>query len=192
MDLKEMFDYYFNFYMEVFRKFTVFEGRARRREFWTFWVLNLIVGVAIGIVCAIFSYIPGIGRLFNFISYLASFAIFVITFTVGVRRLHDTNRSGWTFLLELIPLVGWIIVIIFLIQDSTDDNKYGPNPKKNESNNSRSGSVTKSIGGTVFCGECGKKNEAGSKFCASCGGSLQQKSKKPPASGAAKKTTKKK
>ena len=191
MDMKETFEFYKDFYIEVAKKFTVFEGRARRKEFWMFWLLNLIIGVAVGIVCGIFGLIPGIGRLFGFISYAVSIAIAIISFSTGVRRLHDTNRSGLSLLFCLIPLVGWIIVIVFWVQDSTDDNKYGPNPKKDEPSGSSGGFLPKSSGDTVFCSGCGKKNDAGSKFCESCGEPLQQKKKTPASGGTAKKTAKK-
>lgn len=62
---------------------------------------------------------------------LYSIAILVPSIAVGVRRLHDTGRSGWWLLIGLIPIVGWIIAIMWLATDSqTGTNTYGPNPKE--------------------------------------------------------------
>jgi uncharacterized membrane protein YhaH (DUF805 family) len=62
-------------------------------------------------------------------SGLASLALLLPNPAVGARRLHDTSRSGWWLLIGLIPIVGWIILIVFYIQDSHGDNQYGPSPK---------------------------------------------------------------
>ena len=57
-------------------------------------------------------------------------AVLIPSLAVGVRRLHDTDRSGWWLLLSLIPVIGWIVLIIFFVLDSTPgENQYGPNPK---------------------------------------------------------------
>jgi uncharacterized membrane protein YhaH (DUF805 family) len=98
------------------KKFAVFNGRARRQEFWFFVLASFVAGCVVG-------WIPVIGWLF-------SLALLVPSITVGVRRLHDTGRSGWTELLGLIPLAGIIILIVFWVQEGTaGENKYGPNPK---------------------------------------------------------------
>ena len=125
MDFKQMMDWY----IDIAKKFKVFEGRARRKEFWTFFLYNLAIGFAVGIVCGIFALIPVIGMLFTLASTLVGIGICVVSVSVGVRRLHDTNKSGWFMLLGLVPIVG-LILIYFLAQDSTPgDNQYGPNPK---------------------------------------------------------------
>jgi uncharacterized membrane protein YhaH (DUF805 family) len=113
-------------YIAVVKKFTVFEGRAGRREFWMFFLYNLIICVVFGIL----SWFPVIGWLFSIITGFLGIAIFVVSLAVGVRRLHDTNRSGLLWLLVLIPLVGIIIVIVFWAQKGTSGaNKYGSVPK---------------------------------------------------------------
>jgi len=99
------------------KKYVVLAGRARRREFWLFVLASFAVGCVVG-------WIPGVRWLF-------SLAILIPSFTVGVRRLHDTGRSGWTELLALIPLAGIIILIVFWAQEGAGGkNKYGPNPKR--------------------------------------------------------------
>ena len=110
-------------YVGVLKKYAVFEGRARRKEFWMFCLFNMIIGI-------VFSILGNIGFFFNVIYGIYGLAILVPSIAVGVRRLHDTNRSGLFLLLALIPLVGAIILIVFLAQDSAaGDNKYGANPK---------------------------------------------------------------
>ncbi len=94
-----------------------FEGRVARQTFWYFtliaWVISLILS----------NISDALGGIF-------SLAILLPSLGIGARRLHDTNRSGWWQLLWLIPVVGWIIIIVFLATDSYPaDNAYGPNPK---------------------------------------------------------------
>ena len=113
-------------YLEVIKKFADFTGRTRRREFWTFCLCNLIIGVVLGILCAI----PLLGVIFRIVSVLFSLAILVPGIAVGIRRLHDTNKSGLLILLSLAPAVGQIILLVFCVQEGTPgDNQYGPDPK---------------------------------------------------------------
>jgi uncharacterized membrane protein YhaH (DUF805 family) len=113
-------------YIAVLRKYVVIEGRARRKEFWMFVLANIIVVV----VLAIFTAIPYLGRLFGLVSSLFGLAVMVPNFTVGVRRLHDRDKSGWFMLLVLIPLVGGIILIVMCATEGTHgSNQYGADPK---------------------------------------------------------------
>ena len=103
-----------------FTKYAQFAGRSRRKEYWL-WVL---LGIIVGIVCKLLGYTGDI------ISTIWSLATLIPGIAVTVRRLHDTGRSGWNYLWVLLPLVGWIIVLIFVLQDSQYGvNKYGYNPK---------------------------------------------------------------
>jgi uncharacterized membrane protein YhaH (DUF805 family) len=115
-----------NQYFAVFKKYAVFKGRARRREFWTFFFVNVAIGVALG---ALFRY-AGVGRLFYAASGLFSLLILIPNIAVSVRRLHDTNRSGLWLFIGLIPLIGLIILIVWAVQEGTRGrNRYGNNPK---------------------------------------------------------------
>ena len=99
------------------KKYVVFDGSARRQEFWIFFLCTFLVG------CVLF-WIPVIG-------WIVSLALFLPSLAVGGRRLHDTDRSALLLLLSLIPLAGIIILIVFWVQDGTaGKNKYGPNPKR--------------------------------------------------------------
>ncbi len=118
-----------NWYLEVLKKYTVFGGRARRKEYWYFFLFNLIISVALivaDMVTGLYNSEFGIGLL----SGIYTLAVLLPALAVTVRRLHDTNRSGWWILIGLIPLVGAIVLLVFMVQDSqADQNQYGPNPK---------------------------------------------------------------
>src|SRR3954454_804049 len=110
-----------------FQKYVTFSGRARRSEFWYFVLFNVIVGFVAGIIDVIIGTRSSYGT--GLIQSLASLALLLPNLAVGARRLHDTGRSGWWLLIGLIPLVGWIILIVFFLQDSQPANQHGPNPK---------------------------------------------------------------
>ena len=113
-------------YIGVIKKYAVFSGRARRKEFWMFFLFNFIISAVLGAL----SKISGVGIVIQILSAVYSLALLVPGIAVCVRRLHDTNRSGLLVLLGLIPLVGAIILIVFAAQEGTPgDNQYGPNPK---------------------------------------------------------------
>lgn len=109
------------------QKYVDFSGRARRSEYWYFFLFTLLVDIAASIVDAIIGSDLGAGT--GIVSLIAGLALLLPGIAVAIRRLHDTSRSGWWILIGLIPLVGWIILIVFYVQDSHPDNAYGPNPK---------------------------------------------------------------
>jgi uncharacterized membrane protein YhaH (DUF805 family) len=109
------------------QKYADFSGRGRRSEYWYFALFNLLVAIAAGILDAILGTDFDTGS--GLIGLLASLALLLPGLAAGVRRLHDTTRSGWWILIGLIPIIGWIILIVFYVQDSHPDNQYGPNPK---------------------------------------------------------------
>jgi uncharacterized membrane protein YhaH (DUF805 family) len=111
-----------NWYVAVLKKYAVFTGRARRSEYWFFVLFNLIITVILALIDA------WLGT--SFLEIIYSLAVLIPSLAVGVRRLHDTDRSGWWLLIGLVPLFGLIVLIVFFVQDSTAGaNKYGPNPK---------------------------------------------------------------
>ena len=112
-----------NWYLDVLKKYAVFEGRARRKEFWMFFLFNLIIAFVLGIL-------EGMIGTGGFLGVAYALAVFVPYLAVSVRRLHDTGRSGWFLLIGLIPIVGVIVLIVFFAQDShAGPNNWGPNPK---------------------------------------------------------------
>ena len=112
-----------NWYLDVLKKYAVFNGRARRKEYWMFFLFNIIIAVVLGFVEGLVGG-PGV------VGALYGLAVLIPGIAVGVRRLHDTNRTGWWLLIGLIPLIGAIVLLIFFVQDSqAGENQYGPNPK---------------------------------------------------------------
>lgn len=109
-------------------KYVDFKGRARRSEYWYFTLFTFLVGVVTSIIDSVIGtdYGTTSGGLVNTV---ASLALFLPGLAVGVRRLHDTGRSGWWILIGIIPIIGWIVLIVWFCTDSKPDNQYGPNPK---------------------------------------------------------------
>jgi len=121
------FDEMKEWYLGVLRKYAVFDGRARRKEYWTFFLVNFIIAVVMGFMAGILWSI--LGLVVNIALWVYALAIIVPSIAVAVRRLHDTGRSGWWVLIGFIPIIG-LVLIVFLIQDSAPgENEYGPNPK---------------------------------------------------------------
>ena len=108
----------------VFTQYVGFSGRARRSEFWYFYLFTILLSIVASIVQrAMTNSTNGI------VTTIIGLAIILPYLAVAVRRLHDTSRSGWWLLIGLIPVVGTIILIVFWVQDSHGDNQYGPSPK---------------------------------------------------------------
>jgi len=118
-----------NWYLEVLRKYAVFNGRARRSEYWWFVLFNIIISLALGAIDGVtgtFSQAAGLGLLGG----LYTLAVLLPSLAVTVRRLHDTGRSGWWFLIMFVPLIGAIVLLVFMLLDSKPgQNQYGANPK---------------------------------------------------------------
>ncbi|OGK05258.1 MAG: hypothetical protein A2W80_07015 [Candidatus Riflebacteria bacterium GWC2_50_8] len=108
-------------YMQPWMKFAAFEGRASRREYWTFVLINIAISIAISIMAKVVGIISIFGILF-------SLAVLIPSIAVGIRRLHDSGKSGWFLLIALIPVLGWFAVIYFMVQESDGNNAYGAPP----------------------------------------------------------------
>ena len=122
MDVQALID---NF-VSVLKKYKDFAGRARRREYWLFVLCNVIISIALSIL----GMIPVLGILFAIASFAYFLLILVPGIAVSIRRLHDIDKSGWYLLISLIPIAGFIILLIWTVKEGTaGDNKYGPNPK---------------------------------------------------------------
>ena len=105
------------------------EGRARRYEFWMFVLFTFIVDLVVEIILKILINITKIQQL-QYLSYLLNLAFLCPSFSLIVRRLHDIGKPGIYVLLAFIPLVGGIILLIFMCTDSVPEtNEYGPSPK---------------------------------------------------------------
>ena len=109
------------------RKYAGFSGRARRSEYWWFVVFTSVMAT----FASIFDVI--LGTQFDrtgLVQVLATLALLLPSLAVGVRRMHDVDRSGWWLLLLIIPGLGALILMLaFFVRDSGPDNQYGPSPK---------------------------------------------------------------
>jgi uncharacterized membrane protein YhaH (DUF805 family) len=106
-----------------FYKYADFKGRARRPEYWWWTLFNVLLSIPLALLDVAIEGANGRGMLSN----LVSLALLLPSLAVGARRLHDTDRRGWWQLLWFIPLIGWIIVIVFLCQRGTEGpNRFGP------------------------------------------------------------------
>jgi len=114
-----------NWYLAVLKNYVGFSGRARRTEYWMFALFNLIVFVALAILAAV-------TRSFFFwvLYFLYAVAVLVPGLAVTWRRMQDTGRSGWWILLGLIPFVGGIVLLVFMLLPGTaGPNEFGPDPR---------------------------------------------------------------
>ena len=124
-----------NWYMEVLKKYAVFNGRARRAEYWWFFLINFIFVLVLSVLSRLTTgtdsnSVSPLSTAFSCISGLYSLAVLLPELGVGIRRLHDIGKSGWWLLIGLIPLIGTIWLLILAATDSQPgDNQYGPNPK---------------------------------------------------------------
>jgi uncharacterized membrane protein YhaH (DUF805 family) len=118
-----------NWYLEVLKKYAVFDGRARRKEYWYFFLISTVISIFLALIDSFTGTISeeaGLGLL----SGIYALVVLIPGLSVTVRRLHDTDRSGWWILIGLIPVIGGIALLVFMVLDSTPgDNQYGPNPK---------------------------------------------------------------
>jgi len=123
-------------YLKVLRNYAIFEGRARRKEYWYFTLFNFLAFFVLTIIDGVigsFNSEAGIGLLGG----IYAFAVLTPYLGVSIRRLHDTDRSGWWLLIELIPIIGGLVLLIFMVLDSQpSDNQFGLNPNPGNKGNS--------------------------------------------------------
>ena len=120
-----------HWYIDVLKKYAVFSGRARRKEFWMFFLFSTIISILLALIDEFMGWHIELDEdSLGFLSTLYYVAVIVPYLAVIFRRLHDTGRSGWWFLIAFIPLVGVLILLVFLIlQGTRGENRYGPDPK---------------------------------------------------------------
>ena len=105
-------------------KYASFSGRARRSEYWYFVLFQIVAIIAAFAIGSIISSTVAV-----LLYCLVALGTICPSISVMVRRLHDTGRSGWWYWITLVPCIGSLILLFFLISDSKEDNEYGPNPK---------------------------------------------------------------
>lgn len=98
---------------EFFTKYATFKGRTTRKNFW-FAVLGIfIISFLLGIVCGILQGITGSESITSIVTLIWELALIVPSIAIGVRRLHDINKSGWWYFISFVPFVGSIILLVF-------------------------------------------------------------------------------
>ncbi len=117
-----------NWFLMALKKYAVFSGRARRAEYWYFALFSFIISVLLWVIGGILAKISGAPwmALLGFIYWLA---IIIPSIAVSIRRLHDTDHSGWWILIGFVPIVSLILLYFMVIDGNQAENKYGPNPK---------------------------------------------------------------
>jgi uncharacterized membrane protein YhaH (DUF805 family) len=115
----------------VLSRYVQFGGRARRAEYWWFVLFTVLVGIVTSILdSALGTDFEGSAMSGGLFGLIANLALLLPSLAVAVRRLHDTDRSGWWILIGLIPLIGAIVLLVFFVQDGTSGpNRFGPSPK---------------------------------------------------------------
>jgi len=106
-----------NYFTDALKRYADFTGRASRQEYWMYILIYMIINIVLAVL--------GL----ELISALVGLGLLIPSVSIATRRLHDTGRSGWWQLIGLIPIIGLIVLIVFLVQDSHDENDYGVNPK---------------------------------------------------------------
>ena len=136
-----------HWYVDAFRRYAEFGGRSRRSAYWWFVLAHWVVLLVLGGIVETLIVLYWVGVL------LPSLALMV-------RRLHDTDRSGWWWLINLVPIIGTLVFLVFLASDGTrGPNRYGPDPKTGEPQPAS----------RDFCHSCGGEVDTSAAFCSACG-----------------------
>lgn len=110
-----------------FQKSLDFKGRAGRSEYWYFALFNALLNIVVQLSPITFN--PNSMTPMNYAMVIVGIAVAVPSLAVSIRRLHDIDRSGWTLLLYLIPVVGWILLLIWHLKKGDEgENRFGTAP----------------------------------------------------------------
>lgn len=169
-------------YLEVLRKYSEFSGRARRKEYWMFQLVNALIFALLVAGALITKSRP----LFFLLVLGYALATFVPGLAVGVRRLHDIDFTGWWLLISLVPLGGPVLLVFHLLEGSPGPNPYGPDPRAAgrqgyPSRYAPYGAQTMATAAGAgmsrpdsqwsprICNSCGTLIPQGNRFCLKCG-----------------------
>lgn len=119
-----------DWYLDVLKnKYATFSGRARRKEYWMFLLINLVVSVALALIDSLIGSVSESGM--GLLSSVYSIGVLIPLLALSVRRLHDIGRTGWWVLISIIPVIGAVVLLVFMLLDSEPgSNRYGANPKE--------------------------------------------------------------
>ncbi len=116
-------------YRKAFKKYATFSGRADLREFWSFAIVNFVLYLIMVLPIAdryLGTYVFGWLYYLSFAYPLYGLAVLLPSIAITVRRLHDTGRSGGWYFISLVPVVGSVVLLVFLLQNSDGENQYSP------------------------------------------------------------------
>lgn len=138
-----------NWYIKVLKNYAVFTGRARRQEYWFFFLFNFIAFILLMVIDSIlwggtetftfnfdsndsdFHWASSFNDGWDILSSIYAIGMIIPSIAVTVRRLHDTNHRGWWYLLLFIPVSGWITIFVFTVVDGdSGKNRFGSDPEK--------------------------------------------------------------
>jgi uncharacterized membrane protein YhaH (DUF805 family) len=115
-----------NEFMAVIKNYAGFSGRAGRREYWMFFLVYVLIYIGLAVVTAI---MPGVlAKVFGVLTLVFMLGMLIPALAVGVRRLHDTDHSGWWMLLTIVPLAGLYILYLLIIEGTNGPNRFGDSP----------------------------------------------------------------
>ena len=121
-----------NWYLKCWKQYADFSGRARRKEYWIFSLINNII-IFLLYILQIVTIESTLWLIFPIILFLYAMAVFLPGLAVNIRRLHDIGKSGWWYLIYLIPIIGAIWLTVLMCLDSEPgENQWGENPKEIE------------------------------------------------------------
>lgn len=112
-----------NWKLVVLERYTKFDGRAGQGEFWWFHLANLIIGIVLGVLSLAIHWV------FWAVFVVYALAVLIPSIAVSIRRLHDTDKSGWWLLIGFIPLGGLVLLIFYIMSGDPRQNKYGNAPE---------------------------------------------------------------
>ena len=112
-----------NWYLKAMKQYVDFSGRARRKEYWMYFLVYFLITLVCGVVEGVLSMPDTLTTIVALVHLLPSLG-------VTARRLHDTNRSAWWMLVSFIPVIGWLVLLYFMLNaGDAQDNRFGSNPK---------------------------------------------------------------
>lgn len=109
------------YFIDVIKKqYINFEGRATRQQYWMYILFYFVLSIIVGIIGSILG-----DTVYNILNFLVTLGLLLPTLSIGVRRLHDTDRSGWWLLISLLPFIGGLVLLVFFCLPSTEgENRF--------------------------------------------------------------------
>ncbi|MBV1915163.1 MAG: DUF805 domain-containing protein [Pseudomonadales bacterium] len=109
-----------DYFIDALKQYAIFEGRATRTEYWMYILFYMIISIALNVI----DYVLGT----MILSTVFGLGLLIPSISICTRRLHDTGRTGWWQLILLVPLIGVIVLLVFMVSESHEENEYGPGP----------------------------------------------------------------